>query len=96
MSSTQELYNQGARNLMVAGLPPIGCLPIQMTARFKLTANRTCMEDQNLDSEVYNQKLEKSLSSLNLPGARIMYANIYDPLLDVMQRPEKYGKSQDI
>ncbi|KAJ6758201.1 GDSL-LIKE LIPASE/ACYLHYDROLASE [Salix koriyanagi] len=54
----QELYNLGGRLMAIAGLPPIGCLPIQIP---------------------------------KLPGSRIIYADIYDPLSDMVSQPQKYG-----
>ncbi|KAG6677980.1 hypothetical protein I3842_14G056700 [Carya illinoinensis] len=53
----EDLYNLGCRKMCIAGLPPIGCLPIQMTARFENRRDRKCLEDENLDAENYNQKL---------------------------------------
>lgn len=83
---------------MVAGLPPIGCLPIQETISFQPPLKRICLEDQNSDSISYNQKLSKLLGNLQsqLHGSTILYADIYTPLIDMVNNPHKYGKSVPI
>ncbi|TXG50890.1 hypothetical protein EZV62_023414 [Acer yangbiense] len=90
----KELYSQGCRQMVVAGLPPIGCLPIQVAARFNNPFDRKyCLEDQNSDSQAYNQKLAKLLTTLQgtLPGSRIIYSDVYDTVIDMVNNPQKYG-----
>ena len=78
--------------MVVGGLPPIGCLPIQMT--IKLGAIRLCLDYQNSDAQIYNQKLADLLPNLesSLPGSRIIYSDSYTPMTDMMNNPQKYGK----
>lgn len=80
--------------MVIAGLPPLGCLPIQMTMRFVKLKGRVCVEDENLDAQLYNQKLEKRLSvkQAELPQSKIVFADAYEPLFDMINHPEKYGK----
>uniref|UniRef100_A0A7N2KNR4 GDSL esterase/lipase n=1 Tax=Quercus lobata TaxID=97700 RepID=A0A7N2KNR4_QUELO len=90
----EELHNLGLRTMIIAGLPPIGCLPIQITSRFKLLPNdRRCLESENLHSRTYNQKLVKLLPKLqeSLPGTLFAYADVYEPLNDMINNPQKYG-----
>ncbi|XP_040993807.1 GDSL esterase/lipase At2g30310-like [Juglans microcarpa x Juglans regia] len=89
----EDLYNLGCRKLCITGLPPIGCLPIQMTAKFENPKDRKCLEDENLDAENYNQKLAKLLPQVQayLPGSKIVYADVYEPLIHMTNHPEKYG-----
>lgn len=70
----------------------MGCLPIQLTAKFR-NVFRSCLEKENRDSVLYNQKLQKLLPQIeaSLTGSRFLYSNIYDPMLDMMQNPSKYG-----
>ncbi|KAL1218255.1 GDSL esterase/lipase [Cardamine amara subsp. amara] len=88
----RELYSLGCRKIVVGGLPPMGCLPIQMTAQFR-NILRFCLEQENRDSVLYNQKLQKLLPQIeaSLTGSKIMYSNIYDPMMDMIQNPSKYG-----
>ncbi|XP_023512269.1 GDSL esterase/lipase At1g06990-like [Cucurbita pepo subsp. pepo] len=95
---SKEIYHLGCRNIVVAGLPPIGCLPIQRTLSFKDPQNRKCVEYQNSDSEAYNQKLSELLKNLEaqLSESTILYADIYTPLMDMINNPDKYGKPANI
>ncbi|XP_016514818.1 GDSL esterase/lipase At1g58430-like [Nicotiana tabacum] len=87
----KELYELGCHKIIVSGLSPIGCLPIQMTAKSPL--HRICLEKENSDSQFYNQKLEKLLPNLQsqLPGSKILYADIYTPISDLINNPQEYG-----
>ncbi|CBI15870.3 unnamed protein product, partial [Vitis vinifera] len=89
----KAIYDLGSRKIVVAGLPPIGCLPIQITASFKSPSNRTCLTDQNSDSQAYNSKLETLLGQLeaSFPGSKFVYANLFDPVMDMINNPQKYG-----
>ncbi|CAH2059911.1 unnamed protein product [Thlaspi arvense] len=91
-SFVRELYSLGCRNIMVGGLPPMGCLPIQMTAKVG-DILRLCLEQDNRDSVLYNQKLQKLLPQIeaSLTGSKILYSNVYDPTIDMIQNPSKYG-----
>ncbi|KAL3518002.1 hypothetical protein ACH5RR_020591 [Cinchona calisaya] len=87
----KELHHLGCRKIVVTGLPPIGCLPIQLTA--KLSILRRCVDKENLDSQSYNEKLEKLLPKLQetLPGTKILYVDTYSHLMDMIKNPQKYG-----
>ncbi|CAK9314990.1 unnamed protein product [Citrullus colocynthis] len=89
----KKIYRLGCRNMVVAGLPPIGCLPIQQTMSIRNPFNRSCMKEQNSDSKAYNQKLSKLLKNLQrkLHGSKIIYADIYTPINDMLNNPKKYG-----
>ena len=78
---------------MVLGLPPIGCLPVQMTFARQKQNERRCIDKQNSDSQEYNQKLKKSLTDIqsNLTGGVIFYADIYGTILDMATNPQSYG-----
>ncbi|GMN41253.1 hypothetical protein TIFTF001_010475 [Ficus carica] len=68
------LYKRGARKFGVAGLPPVGCLPLQGTVGSIMPSprmlQRRCVRQQNIDSQAYNFKLQHLLSNLHssLPG----------------------------
>ncbi|KAI3749838.1 hypothetical protein L2E82_20454 [Cichorium intybus] len=92
-SFVKELYNLGSRTLVITGLPPIGCLPIQITSKFNTRFGRTCIEEQNVDARTYNKKLLELLPRIqtSLEGSRILYADVYNPIMDIVTHPEKYG-----
>ncbi|KAK7385591.1 hypothetical protein VNO78_31317 [Psophocarpus tetragonolobus] len=89
----KELYDLGCRKFAVSGLPSIGCLPIQISTKFVSLKDRRCVKDQNSDAKLYNKKLTRRLLKIQaiLPESRVVYANIYDPLINLINQPEKYG-----
>ncbi|XP_057789781.1 GDSL esterase/lipase At1g06990-like [Salvia miltiorrhiza] len=89
-SFIKVLYDVGCRKMVVSGLPPIGCLPIQMTVKSPL--RRSCCQRENQDAEAYNDKLRKVLSQMEmeLAGSRILYADVYNPIINMINNPLKY------
>ncbi|KAJ8768657.1 hypothetical protein K2173_023561 [Erythroxylum novogranatense] len=90
----KELYDLGCRTFIVNGLPPIGCLLFNIQARLKNPKMfGKCLDDENADSQLYNAKLEKLLLHLqaNLPGSKILYADFYNLVFDMINNPKKYG-----
>ncbi|CAI9260010.1 unnamed protein product [Lactuca saligna] len=83
-----ELYKLGCRTMVVSGLPPMGCLPIQMLSRF----SRTYLMHQNTNARVYNQKLMNLLPHIqsSLKGSQIMYTDIYTPMMEMIRNPRKH------
>ncbi|XP_010257136.1 PREDICTED: GDSL esterase/lipase At2g40250-like [Nelumbo nucifera] len=98
-SFVMRLYSMGARRFSISGLPPIGCLPVQETAGSILPIpgghmlQRVCNDAENQDSQAYNAKLQALVLRLQatLPGTRFAYVDIYNPLLDMITNPGKYG-----
>lgn len=88
---TQNIYLEGATQFAVIGLPPMGCLPSQITLH-NLTGNG-CVDEFNDVAILFNEKAASLLETLKatLPGLKIAYINIYDKLLDFIQNPFKYG-----
>ncbi|CAI9776497.1 unnamed protein product [Fraxinus pennsylvanica] len=86
----KELYDLGCRRIIVSGLPPVGCLPIQITAKSQIL--RSCIHKENSDALSYNSRLEKLLPQIQqeLPGSKILYADIYTILTDMINNPKKY------
>ncbi|KAK9283227.1 hypothetical protein L1049_011463 [Liquidambar formosana] len=101
-SVIQRLYNMGARKFAVTGLPPIGCMPVQVTMGSLIPSQnmleRVCIDQQNHDSQAYNAKLQSLLSRLppTLPGARLAYLDTYNPMMDMITNPAKYGFQQTL
>ncbi|KAI3968459.1 hypothetical protein MKW92_029359 [Papaver armeniacum] len=74
-----ELYSLGARKIGLAGLPPSGYLPLAKTV------NHLVKE--------FNVKLQNLITSLSkeLEGIKLVYADIYNPILQIIQNPNLYG-----
>ncbi|OUZ99141.1 Lipase [Macleaya cordata] len=93
-SVVQRLYAMGARKFAISGLPPIGCLPVQRTVGNLLNPlQRVCMQQQNIDSQGYNHKLQSRIQRLqsSLRGSTVAYVEVYDPMMDMATNPLKYG-----
>lgn len=90
----QGSYDLGGRRFIVAGLPPIGCLPLQMTLSVVHSVVRTCVDEQNSDARHYNSKLKHLLlkTQLSLPGSKFVYLDLYDFLMEVLNNAAKHGK----
>ncbi|KAG0560376.1 hypothetical protein KC19_10G176300 [Ceratodon purpureus] len=87
----KTLYELGARKVGVAGLAPLGCCPSQIT-KYNLTSGG-CVEFLNDVSKQYNTALKKMLSELRaeLKDLHLVYSNLYDPLLEAINNPAKFG-----
>ncbi|XP_047328589.1 GDSL esterase/lipase EXL3-like isoform X1 [Impatiens glandulifera] len=88
----QGLYELGARRIGVFGVPPLGCLPSQRTTIGVLM--RECLAEYNQASEIYSDTLSSTLASLSLTldtNARIVYMDLYNPILDIIQNAQQYG-----
>ncbi|KAM5565185.1 GDSL esterase/lipase EXL3-like [Rosa sericea] len=90
-SFLQDLYALGARRFGVFSAPPIGCVPSQRTLGGGI--QRQCAEEYNDAAKLFNSKLSSNMQSLNtkLPDSRMVYIDVYTPLLDVILHPAKYG-----
>ncbi|XP_061366011.1 GDSL esterase/lipase EXL3-like [Gastrolobium bilobum] len=87
----KELYKLGARRIAVLSAPPIGCVPSQRTLAGGII--RECAEKYNDAAKLFNSKLSKEMDSLNhnSPNSRIVYIDVYNPLLDIIVNYQKYG-----
>ncbi|CAA0818550.1 GDSL esterase/lipase EXL3, partial [Striga hermonthica] len=87
----EELYDLGVRRIGIFGLPPIGWMPSQRTLWGGL--KRKPVNEYNQIAELFNTKLSDELGSLNkqYPEAKIIYVDVYNPALDIIQNPKKYG-----
>lgn len=90
-SFIQEIYKLGARRIAVFGIPPIGCLPAQRT--LSGGGVRTCVEKYNQAAQLVNSKFSSEFDSLaqKLPQSKVVFIDIYNPVIDLIQRPQNYG-----
>jgi phospholipase/lecithinase/hemolysin len=87
----QSLYELGARKIAVAGVPPLGCVPMVRTTRGGIT--RECADIFNQASVLMNNELSAELTRLthNLSGSQVAYIDIYNMLLDLIVNSDHYG-----
>ncbi|XP_050211671.1 GDSL esterase/lipase At2g31540-like [Mercurialis annua] len=90
----QDLYGFGVRNLIVAGILPIGSLPSQRSSRYaNIFSLAYSLDEQNNISLDYNQKLINLLTKLqqSLPTSKFVYTDLYYRILEMINYPDKYG-----
>ncbi|GLU22924.1 hypothetical protein SLE2022_389600 [Rubroshorea leprosula] len=92
----QSLWEEGARRIAVSGLPPMGCLPVVITLYSNdAIFNRGCVGRYSHVAMEYNKKLQNELNfmhhNLANQGAKIVYFDIFNPLVYLIQGP---GKSE--
>ncbi|KAH6782740.1 GDSL-like Lipase/Acylhydrolase superfamily protein [Perilla frutescens var. frutescens] len=87
----QDLYRLGARRIGVTSLPPVGCLPSQRTLRGG--PERNCVDEYNQVAQLFNERLSAELASINAQfiDALIVYIDIYNLPLNIIENPKKYG-----
>ncbi|CAJ2642919.1 unnamed protein product [Trifolium pratense] len=87
----KEIYNLGARRIGIFSAAPIGYLPSQRTLSGGLF--RKINDEYNEAAKLFNSKLSNQMDYLysTLPNSRVIYIDIYSPLLDIILKPQKYG-----
>ncbi|KAM5565191.1 GDSL esterase/lipase [Rosa sericea] len=87
----QKLYELGARRIGIISLPPVGCIPSQRTLAGG--TERRCVEKYNEAAELFNTKLSAmaDFQTNNLPDARVVFMDAYNPFLHILQHIHKYG-----
>nr|GMD11523.1 GDSL esterase/lipase At5g45960-like [Ipomoea batatas] len=90
----QDLIKEGAKVIGVVGMPPIGCLPAVITlfSGTDLISSRQCLDSYSAAAREYNHMLQEKLKALESPSTKIIFADIYKPLEDMIQNPTKYGE----
>ncbi|XP_052202722.1 GDSL esterase/lipase At1g33811 [Diospyros lotus] len=87
-----ELYNFGARKIIVTAVGQIGCIPYQL-ARYNGNDSR-CNEEINNAIILFNSGLRKLVDGFNkgqLPGAKFVYLDSYQSTKDVVLNGKSYG-----
>ncbi|KAG6765513.1 hypothetical protein POTOM_029558 [Populus tomentosa] len=94
---TKELHGLGCRSMAVAGLPPVGYAPIektiQLATKLLLPVDIKWVDNINSYAQSYNKELVKVLAQAQatFSGSKIVYADVYEPLDDMVKNPERYG-----
>lgn len=90
----QELYNEGARTILVKNVAPQGCQPFWLSLAPANDLDKYgCSISFNKAVRYYNFILRWKLSNLQneLKDANIIYVNNYDIVSDLMTNPSNYG-----
>ncbi|KAL0326404.1 UNVERIFIED_CONTAM: GDSL esterase/lipase [Sesamum radiatum] len=87
-----ELYNLGARKVVVTGVGQIGCIPYQL-ARYDGNGSR-CNEEINNAIALFNTGLKRLVDRFNkgqLPGAKFVYLDSSQSSQDLVLNAKTYG-----
>ena len=84
----QKLIAEGAVELVVPGVLPIGCFPVYLTIfnnekETNYGAQSGCLKNFNTLAWVHNSMLQRAILKLREkhPGVRIIYADYYTPIV---------------
>ncbi|TVU39275.1 hypothetical protein EJB05_12686 [Eragrostis curvula] len=100
VNGVERLIALGARQIVVPGIHPTGCLPLFLSL-FASSSNEAdldqygCMRSYNRLTEYHNTMLQKQVEILQRKhrSARIMYADYYQLYYQMVQQPQKFGFS---
>nr|XP_009770267.1 PREDICTED: GDSL esterase/lipase At1g33811 isoform X2 [Nicotiana sylvestris] len=86
-----ELYNLGARKVVVTGVGQIGCIPYEL-ARYDGNDSR-CNEEINNAILLFNSGLKKLVVRFNkvLPGAKFVFLDSFESTKDLVVNAKTYG-----
>ncbi|XP_037404859.1 GDSL esterase/lipase At5g45910-like [Triticum dicoccoides] len=102
-AATEALLGQGAKTVVVPGIPPLGCMPPNLvffpsneTAGYESSTG--CLKGLNEIARHHNSELRKALDTVrgNHPDARVIYADFFTPVIEMVESPYKFGLTTDV
>ncbi|VAI82525.1 unnamed protein product [Triticum turgidum subsp. durum] len=99
-AGAEKLIGLGAMYVVIPGVLPVGCFPIYLTLYQTSNAGDYdqygCLKRFNALSARHNSLLQSKVSSLQskYPYAKIMYADFYSHVFDMVKSPTSYGRVQ--
>ncbi|TVU01496.1 hypothetical protein EJB05_44439 [Eragrostis curvula] len=90
-AAIRRVHALGGRKMDFTGITPMGCLPAERIG------NRgdpgECNQEYNAVARSFNAKLRDLVAKLNkeLPGLQLVFADTYDLLAAVVDKPSEYG-----
>ncbi|MBA0752163.1 hypothetical protein Gogos_001024 [Gossypium gossypioides] len=87
----RELYKLGARKVVIGGLPPMGCLPLERTTNMFFGSD--CIDEYNDVAKDFNKKLQGAVTELKqvLGGIHLVMSSPYDKLMEMIRNPSHFG-----
>ncbi|KAL6992449.1 hypothetical protein U1Q18_010558, partial [Sarracenia purpurea var. burkii] len=87
LRAVKGMHDLGARQLLVVGVPPFGCLPIVKT----LMDKTGCVEEYNRVAFAFNSQLKKKVAGFGASlGMKNAFGDIYTVIESAIQNPNKY------
>nr|CAB3471664.1 unnamed protein product [Digitaria exilis] len=104
MAIERLIVKHGAKSLVVPGVIPSGCSPPILTlfadrASPADSDSRTgCLKQINQLGKRHNSLLKAALHDLRArhPHVRIIYADFFGPIMEMIEAPRKFGFRQDV
>ncbi|CAD6240511.1 unnamed protein product [Miscanthus lutarioriparius] len=96
-SGVETLIGMGAVDVVVPGVLPIGCFPLYLTLYPSSSKDDYdeigCLKSYNNLSSYHNELLRQAVSGLQSKhaGVRLMYADFYAQVADMVRSPETFG-----
>lgn len=86
-----------ANDILVANLPPLGCMPAMLTQFQSATASydsHGCLTELNRITSAHNELLGTTVVALRAkyPDAKIYYGDIHGVYTDILKDPLSYSK----
>ncbi|KQK07048.1 hypothetical protein BRADI_2g32540v3 [Brachypodium distachyon] len=96
----ETMIRLGAMDIVVPGVLPIGCFPIYLTLYGTSNAGDYdgdgCLKSYNSLSYHHNSLLKRSIAKLQrtYPRTRIMYADFYTQVIQMIRAPQNFATKQ--
>ncbi|KAJ4955356.1 hypothetical protein NE237_012139 [Protea cynaroides] len=86
----RRLYELGARNVLVTGTGPLGCVPAELAQR---SPDGSCAAELQRAANLFNPQLVQIVNQLNTEiGTNVFFAvNAYRMNIDFISNPQQYG-----
>ncbi|KAM1228072.1 hypothetical protein ACFX15_006997 [Malus domestica] len=87
----RELYQLGARKMVISGLPPMGCVPLERTTN--IISGGVCNEKYNDVARSFNKKLQGLVEKLKkeLVKFQLVLSDPYDIVSKIIRNPAFFG-----
>uniref|UniRef100_A0A8R7P927 GDSL esterase/lipase n=1 Tax=Triticum urartu TaxID=4572 RepID=A0A8R7P927_TRIUA len=102
-TAIERLIKHGARSLVVPGVIPSGCSPPILTKfadapRAAYDSKTGCLTAHNELGLYHNALLQAALSRLraNHRNVKIIYADFFGPIMEMVESPHKFGFEEDV
>ncbi|CAL4966098.1 unnamed protein product [Urochloa decumbens] len=102
--ATKRFIKHGVTNLVVTGMPPLGCTP-PVLVRFDADSDQArynprtgCLDEVNELAINHNSLLVESLEKIRAknPEVEIIYADFFGPIMEMVESPRKFGFEGDV
>ncbi|KAL6849978.1 hypothetical protein ACP4OV_020605 [Aristida adscensionis] len=103
-TATERLIEQGAKTVVVPGIPPLGCSPpiLAMSPSADpadYDPQTGCLKQLNDLAMYHNSLLQEAIEHVQTkhrPDASVIYADFFTPVMDIVVSPQKFGFTRDI